>query len=81
MAIWLDPGCEGKVIKSVQVAVLYVDELRWSVVPESLARQFPDGPFVVGVSRLGDPFGLRGANSGELLGAVILGSGTHRDAA
>lgn len=71
----LDQGYEGTVIKSFQVPSSYVDELRGSAVPESLARQFPDSPFVVDVSKAADQFGLRAANFGELLGNIIPGSG------
>lgn len=71
----LDQGFEGTTIKSFQVPSSYVDELRASAVPESMARQFPDSPFAVDVNQAADQFGLRAANFDDLLFNIVPGSG------
>jgi len=71
----LGQGFEGTTIKSFQVPSSYVDALRESAVAESLARQFPNSPFVVDVNQAADQFGLRAANFGDLLNNIIPGSG------
>jgi hypothetical protein len=71
----LGQGFEGTTIKSFQVPSSYVDALRESAVPESLARQFPNSPFAVDVNQAADQFGLRAANFGDLLNNIIPGSG------
>lgn len=71
----LSQGFEGTVIKSFQVRSSYVDALRGSAVPESMARQFPNSPFAVDVNQAADQFGLRAANFEDLLNNIIPGSG------
>ncbi len=44
------------------------------LVPESMARQFPNSPFAVDVSQAADQFGLRAANFEDLLNNIIPGS-------
>jgi RHS repeat-associated protein len=75
LATRLEQGFEGTTIKSFQVFSDYVDALRASAVPESLARQFPDSPVVVDVNQAADQFGLRAANFEDLLNNIIPGSG------
>jgi hypothetical protein len=71
----LSQGFEDTVTKSFQVHSSYVDTLRGSAVPESMARQFPNSPFAVDVNQAADQFGLRSANFEDLLSNIIPGSG------
>jgi hypothetical protein len=47
------------VIKTFEVPDSYVEQLRASAVPESLARMFPESPFTVDVNLATDQFGIR----------------------
>jgi filamentous hemagglutinin len=71
----LSQGFWGTTIKSFQVPSSYVNALRESAVPESLARQFPGSPFSVDVNQAADQFGLRAASFEELLNNILPGSG------
>jgi RHS repeat-associated protein len=70
-----EQGYADTVIKSFQVPKSYVNGLRASAVPESMARQFPDSPFAVDGSKATDQFGLRAGNFDELLRNIVPGSG------
>jgi hypothetical protein len=73
----MSQGFDGTQIKTFRVPTSYVDELRASAVPESMARQFPDSPFAVDVNQAPDQFGLRAALFDNLLAHIIPGSGRY----
>ncbi len=62
-------------VKSFEVPASFVDELKAAAVPERLARQFPDRPFIVDPTKAPDQFGLRPSQFDDLLRAMISGSG------
>jgi filamentous hemagglutinin len=68
-------GMKGATMKSFQVPTSFVDELAASAVPESMARQFPNAPLVVDVTKAANQFGLRPAQIEALKRAIIQGSG------
>ncbi|HEY4176751.1 MAG TPA: SpvB/TcaC N-terminal domain-containing protein [Kofleriaceae bacterium] len=67
-------GMEGVTVKSFQVPTSFVDELAASAVPESMARQFPNSPLAVDVTRAANQFGLRPAQIEALERAIVPGS-------
>jgi hypothetical protein len=71
----LAQGYSGTVIKTFKVPTSYVDGLRASAVPESMARSFPDSPFALDVNQAADQFGIRPDGIPDLLDNVVPGSG------
>ncbi len=70
-----DPRFAGSKLKSFQVPISYLDDLRESSVSEDLARQFPDRPFRVDINQGNDQFGLRSNLFSGLLEAIVPGGG------
>ena len=68
-------GMDGVAIKSFEVSSSFLDYLQSIAVPEQLARQFPDAPIVVDVTRAANQFGLRLEQIKQLMEAVVQGSG------
>ena len=66
---------EGATVKSFEVPQSVLSDLQSSAVPESMARQFPNSPIQVDVTKAPDQFGLRPAQTDALRGAIIQGSG------
>ena len=71
----IEQGRDGTVIKTFEVPTSYVDDLRDSAVPESMARQFPDRPLVVDTTKAADQFGLRANHFEEISRNIVPGSG------
>ena len=55
----LSQGMPGATIKSFEVPQSVLTDLQSSAVPESMARQFPNSPIQVDVTKAADQFGLR----------------------
>ncbi len=68
------PGAE---LKSFQVPKSFYDDLLKDAVDESLAKQFPDRPFIVhqSITKKPDQLGLRPKQVESLRRAIIQGSG------
>jgi filamentous hemagglutinin len=71
----LGQGMSDVQIKSFKVPRSYLDEIRASSVPESLARRYPNQPIQVDVTKAPDQFGLRSAQIEQIQRAIIQGSG------
>jgi filamentous hemagglutinin len=59
LATRLQQGMPGTRMKSFEVPKSFLDDLRASAVPESMAKQFPGRPLVVDPTKAVDQFGLR----------------------
>jgi filamentous hemagglutinin len=66
---------EGATLKSFQVPTSFFHELSSSAVPEAMARQFPNSPLVVDMTKAANQFGLRPSHIEALERAIIPGSG------
>lgn len=71
----LAQGMDGAQMKSFEVPKKFLEELRSSAVPESMARQFPNSPIVVDPTKAADQFGIRAAQVEELQKRIIQGTG------
>jgi hypothetical protein len=71
----IQQNMEGVTVKSFEVPQSFLDDLRAAAVPERLARQFPENPFIVDLTKAADQFGLRLPQIEKLRGAIIQGSG------
>jgi RHS repeat-associated protein len=71
----LQQNMEGATVKSFEIPKSFLDDLRAAAVPESLARQFPESPFVVDITKAADQFGLRVPQIKQLRDVIIQGSG------
>jgi filamentous hemagglutinin len=71
----LGQGMPGATVRSFEVPRSFLEDLRTAAVPERLARQFPDRPIVVDVTKAPNQFGLRPEQVDELRRAIIQGTG------
>jgi filamentous hemagglutinin len=71
----LGQGMTDAQIKSFQVTQSFLDDLIKSAVPESMAKQFPNSPIVVDITKAANQFGLRGEWLQRIQDAIIQGSG------
>jgi len=71
----LAQGMPGASIRSFVVPQSFLDDLRNAAVPERLARQFPDRPIVVDVTKAPDQYGLKPEQVDELRRVIIQGTG------
>ena len=72
----LQQNMRGTQIKSFDVPTSFVEELRALAVPESMARQFPNRPILVDITKAPDQFGLRADQIEALERAILQGSGS-----
>ncbi|MBI2685207.1 MAG: RHS repeat protein [Acidobacteria bacterium] len=68
-------GTDAAQIKSFEVPTSFLQDLRKSAVPESLARQNPNAPIRVDATKAPDQFGLRPAQIEALRKVIVPGSG------
>ncbi|XZE43948.1 RHS repeat-associated core domain-containing protein [Pirellulaceae bacterium SH467] len=68
-------GMDGASVKQFKVSRKFLDELRASAVPESMAKQFPGRPIIVDPTKACDQFGLRPEQIEQLRGFIKSGSG------
>ena len=71
----LQQGMEGASVKQFQVSRKFLDELRASAVPESMAKQFPGRPIIADPTKACDQFGLRPEQIEQLTEFIKSGSG------
>ncbi|MDO9384544.1 MAG: RHS repeat-associated core domain-containing protein [Hyphomicrobiaceae bacterium] len=71
----LDQGMSDAKVKSFDVPESYLDKLRSTAVPESMASTSPKSPLLVDPSKAPDQYGLRKEQINELRDAIIQGSG------
>ena len=72
----LSQGLDDAAIKSFDVPADFLDQIRSSAVPEQLAREFPNAPIAVDITKAADQYGLRPEQIEQLIAAIIQGSGT-----
>lgn len=75
LATRLQQGMPGAQMKSFEVPQAFLNDLRSSAVPESMASQFPGRPLLVDPTKAPDQFGLRPEQIEALRQAIIQGSG------
>jgi hypothetical protein len=75
LATRLQQGMPGAQMKSFEVPASFLNDLRASAVPESMAKQFPGRPLLVDPTKASDQFGLRPEQIEALRQAIIQGSG------
>ena len=75
LATRLQQGMPGAQMKSFEVPKSFLNDLRASAVPESMAKQFPGRPLLVDPTKAADQFGLRPDQIEALRQAIIQGSG------
>jgi filamentous hemagglutinin len=73
----IDQGMQDVEIKSFQINKKFLDDLKATAVPESLARQNPGSPILVDPTKAANQFGLRPAQVEALRNAIISGSGKN----
>ncbi|HKQ03869.1 MAG TPA: hypothetical protein VJ464_01960, partial [Blastocatellia bacterium] len=66
---------EGAAIKSFQVPKTFLEEMQATAVPERLARQFLDRPFIVDAAKAANQFGLRTPQIERLRSVIVQGTG------
>src|SRR5690606_29750887 len=66
---------EGVSIKSFEVPESFLNYLREIAVPEELAREFPQAPLIVDITKAADQFGLRREQIDQLIEVIIQGTG------
>ena len=66
---------DGVKIKSFEVSENFLNYLRQAAVPEQLAREFPNAPIAVDVTKALDQYGLRPQHIEMLIDAIIQGTG------
>jgi len=71
----LGQGYFDTVIKSFDISKDFADQIRMLAVPESMAKQYPNRPIKVDVTKATDQFGLRSSHIDLLKHAIIQGSG------
>jgi hypothetical protein len=71
----LSQGMTDATMKSFQVPKSFLDELRATAVPESMAGTNPGKPILVDVTKAPDQYGLRAAQIDALRRAILQGSG------
>jgi RHS repeat-associated protein len=71
----LQQGMEGASVKQFKVSRKFLDELRASAVPESMAKQFPGRPIIADPTKACDQFGLRPEQIEQLSEFIKSGSG------
>lgn len=62
-------------IKSFTVSNEFLQLLRDNAVPEQLAREFPNAPLVVDISKAADQYGLRPEQIEQILDFILPNSG------
>jgi hypothetical protein len=75
LATRLQQGMPSAQMKSFEVPQSFLNDLRASAVPESMAKQFPGRPLLVDPTKAADQFGLRPDQIEALRQAIIQGSG------
>jgi hypothetical protein len=75
---YLARGWEGSTIRSFEVPASFLDDLRAIAVPQRLARQFPNRPYICDATRAPDQFGLTPQQIEALQRAIIQGTGAQR---
>jgi filamentous hemagglutinin len=68
-------GMPGVEIKSFEVQSSFLEKLRSTAIPESFAKQFPNKPIIVDITKAPDQFGLRLEQILELNKKIIQGTG------
>ena len=71
----LAQGIDDATIKSFTVSNEFLQLLRDNAVPEQLAREFPNAPLVVDISKAADQYGLRPEQIEQILDFILPNSG------
>jgi hypothetical protein len=71
----IEQGMAGAVMKSFEVPESFLEELRASAVPESMAKQFPGKPLIADPTKAPDQFGLRSEQIKKLKEEIVQGTG------
>lgn len=71
----LSQGMSDAQIKAFDVSQKFLDNLRSTAVPESLAKYYPYAPIKVDLSKAADQFGLRKEQIEALMREIVQGSG------